>query len=73
MSKWQPIETAPRDRTRVLVWLPDFNEVKVAWYSTSTSLWPSDEEYNEDGEGCNVGLPTHWMHLPEPPKGITNE
>ncbi len=68
MSKWQPIETAP-DNYDVLVWLPDFNKVTVAWYSTTTSLWPHDEEYNEYGEGCNVGLPTHWMHLPEPPKG----
>jgi len=68
MSKWQPIVTAPAN-VYVLVWLPDFNKVEKAWYSTTTSLWPADEEYNDDGECCNVGLPTHWMHLPEPPKG----
>jgi hypothetical protein len=64
---WQSIETAPHE-VRVLVYLPDRDQVVEAWYSPNTGLWPRDQEFNEDGEACNVGLPTHWMPLPNPPK-----
>ena len=65
--EWQPIETAPYG-VRVLVYTPVFEEVSEAWRSPNTGLWPRDQEFNEDGEPCNVGLPTHWMPLPNPPK-----
>ena len=65
--EWQPIETAPKGR-EVLVYIEDFNKVTTAWFCVNTGLWPHDEAYTEDGEACNVGLPTHWMPLPEPPK-----
>jgi hypothetical protein len=64
--EWQPIETAPWG-VRVLVYIPDFNEVSEAWHSPNTGLWPRDREF-EDGEACNVGYPSHWMNLPSPPQ-----
>ena len=64
--QWQPIETAPYG-IRVLVYIPDYKEVSEAWRSPNTGLWPRDQEFNEDGEPCNVGFPTHWMNLPVPP------
>lgn len=67
MRDWQPIETAP-EGVRVLVYMPDLNKVSEAWYSANTKLWPRDREFNEDGEACNLGYPSHWMPLPEPPK-----
>ena len=67
MYRWRPISTAPANE-KVLVWVPDFNKITIAWYSTKTGLWPADQEYNDDDEPCNVGLPSHWMPIPNPPK-----
>ena len=63
--EWQPIETAPRDGTEVIVFTG--GGVVTAWHSVNTGMWPHDCEFTEDGEACNVGLPTHWMPLPAPP------
>jgi hypothetical protein len=59
---WQPIETAPKDGTIVLVW--DGENMAVAdWV---------EFPYRPGGgwmEGIEVfSDPTHWMPLPEPPK-----
>ena len=64
--EWQPIETAPKDGTLIIVHTYTGNTT-IAWYYKETGLWPHDEPYSEDGEPCNVGYPTHWMPLPEPP------
>jgi hypothetical protein len=66
--EWQPIETAPKDGTLVLLFIEDFHYVTVAWFCIATGLWPSNDAFNDDREPCNVGLPTHWMPLPAPPK-----
>jgi len=31
-DEWQPIETAPKDGTKVILWLPDFHSVEMAWF-----------------------------------------
>ena len=67
--EWQPIETAPKDGTEVI--LCANGSVVTAWYCGETCLWPHDEAYSEEGEACNVGMPTHWMPLP--PKPITGD
>jgi len=76
--EWQPIETAPRDGTRVLAF---------AW---GASGGPLDAFYGVAGwavadPDVNPGIPveelslwwweyrirpTHWMPLPEPPRRI---
>lgn len=56
MSEWQPIETAPRDRTDVLVLLAN-NSVRVARYVVGWATVP----------GGWTLYPTHWMPLPAPP------
>lgn len=64
---WQPIETAPKDGTEILVsdsrCLDGFMQV-VCWdddrpdnYSWATS----------DGPSFHADAFTHWMPLPEPP------
>jgi hypothetical protein len=63
---WQPIETAPKDGTIVLAW--DGRAVYVAFYGRY-ALW---NEMSWIGGHCKVAhitQPTHWMPLPEPPKG----
>lgn len=66
---WQAIESAPKDGSCVLVYVPSSQSVVGAWYCQETGLWPAWGDYatNDDGEPCNVGLPTHWMPLPAAP------
>ena len=56
---WQPIETAPMDGTNVLV--TDGEGVDIGWH---------DEFDAADDPWCGwIKHPTHWMPMPEPPKG----
>lgn len=72
MDKWQPIETAPRDGTEVLLWWPYWrrrpvigkwdgstwvSEVKLYFYGTG-SPYPDDSDSD----------PKNWMPLPAPPE-----
>lgn len=71
---WQPIETAPKDHSHILVFVPRANAtVQEVWWAQS---------YEEDATGhwmtplcpCGRGYtilidtPTHWMPLPDPPQ-----
>ena len=62
-SEWQPIETAPKDGTNILVYCSDFPEQMVAYYGngivTDESCWQS---------GLCPIHPTHWIPLPKQPK-----
>jgi len=71
---WKPIESAPKDWTDVLLYVPDADEdqgskgVFKGWFSMEDggfNCWMSYE--------ANSGqiYPTHWMPLPEPPKPVT--
>jgi hypothetical protein len=73
MVDWQPIETAPKDGTRILLW--DTDEAVIAkWGEISmggAEGWQiavvnmvGDVNYYEAAFN-----PTHWMPLPEPPRG----
>jgi hypothetical protein len=60
--EWQPIETAPKDGSFVLVtsekW---FGDCDVAgWHF---GMW----RISADPESCPI-YPTHWMPLPPPPE-----
>lgn len=70
MSEWQPIETAPKDWTDVLLYLPDEDDgygsmgVVKGWFSMADGgcdCWMTSED--------NSGpvYPSHWMPLPKPP------
>lgn len=57
IAPWEPIETAPKDGTRIVLWI--VNEAQLACF--------------EDGYWCGeddqpvYGTPTHWLPLPPPP------
>jgi hypothetical protein len=70
MTEWQPIETAPKDNTVLLLCSMEYPEnpfIDVGYWETY-AWWSGPKE-----EPCWVwslleGKPTHWMSLPEPPK-----
>jgi hypothetical protein len=63
VPQWQPIETAPKDGTWVLVW--SYSRVAVSFFCEKENEWCSDwQDYQEH---YNNESPTHWMPLPAPP------
>lgn len=82
MSDWQPIATAPRDGTMILLYDAKMGEGPWAGaYNVSDKKYPwmffDDIETINTDEGDLVRPngwpddhrgPTHWMPLPEPPK-----
>jgi hypothetical protein len=57
---WQPIETAPKDGTSLLVYSDE--RIIAAFWSVPADDWA------EVVHGYTFYPPTHWMPLPEPPK-----
>lgn len=70
---WQPISSAPKDRTKVLLYQPD-----GVWRSIrrgeeiSTGYWHQPANPASPGFWCSSIVanirPTHWMPLPAPPR-----
>jgi hypothetical protein len=69
---WQPIETAPQDGTRILLWRaghvicgrfdPDRRAAKPRPY------WTHDAEFLLGKLDARATAPTHWQPLPAPPE-----
>lgn len=71
VPQWLPIETAPKDGTRVMVWMNDqyaSNQHAFAklWFYQDGKLGGGAEGYSGDWSI------SHWMPLPPPP-GIVGE
>lgn len=72
MSRWQPIETAPRDGTSVLLFLDQSYSsvtrhlIYIGWAEGIDEFGSIRWEAEADVE-CGLN-PTHWMPLPEPPE-----
>jgi hypothetical protein len=67
MTDWQPIETAPKDGTHILIY--------DAYGECSVVYWFTYDNGNDCGwtyDGGDRFDPSHWMPLPDPPKE-TNE
>jgi hypothetical protein len=60
---WQPIETAPKDGTRVLLYWPHWCEEAITGKWSKRNQWESTVVCADCGPD-----PTHWMPLPAPPK-----
>lgn len=66
-NEWQPIETAPRDGTAVLLYCPTF------YFGPGVYLgWWEGTHFECCTEGQTLGPysdngATHWMPLPAPP------
>jgi hypothetical protein len=78
MSEWQPIETAPKNGTRLLLWDAKRSvAVSGHWhndpgmdnpsaYEPPWQWWVSDDELIM-WDGGPDDKPTHWMPLAAPP------
>jgi hypothetical protein len=69
-GEWQPIETAPKDGTPVLIHVPTGQRpvYEAEWHRPWESA-PEDKCWWQTRSG--MVLPehaTHWMPLPEPPR-----
>ena len=67
--EWQPIETAPKDGTTILLYVGKFcDDYAVAfWYGDYWHVGLKEYARYTDRYDFEFGNPTHWMPLPEPP------
>lgn len=83
MSEWQPIETAPKDGTRIIlaqnggVEVGSWHAEDSGYYETiSSTASERKQRWVQTSDGYWTGLdeiydPTHWMPLPSPPDHTT--
>ena len=83
-SRWQPIETAPKDGTLILGWAinlrtsmirfvrnhkgPESYSGPMGGYADWQNRKGSDGWQSVESIGGWLVAPTHWQHLPGPPK-----
>jgi hypothetical protein len=66
---WQPIETAPKNGSTMLLFYGDpirgpyDQRITVGWWYDIQNAWV-DELFTLGGK------PTHWMAFPDPPRGL---
>ena len=66
MSKWKPIDTAPKDGTLILTYSKNCRaEYAVSYWCEYDEEWLTD--FRQKGAEQQVGA-EYWMPLPKPPK-----
>jgi len=78
MSEWQPIETAPKDGTRVLLFFktPIFTGINIiigrwngdVYAKKQRPYFTHDLERIAGTRETRSNQPTQWMPLPQPPE-----
>jgi hypothetical protein len=72
MSEWQPIETAPKDGTTLILGWLQRDRVSIGWFGPKLSThgvnYGDDWGYGTEWDCKYSTPPTHWMPLPEPPR-----
>lgn len=61
MAEWQPIETAPKDGSEIILGIAGASSIDFFRWNTDCNEWldrTADPPH---------GPPTHWMPKPEPP------
>jgi hypothetical protein len=71
MSRWQPIETAPKNATRLI--LGNAKGLHNRLIKVCTGVWCSYDNKWVSVISERTCTPTHWMPLPEPPAKSLNE
>jgi hypothetical protein len=65
-SDWEPIATAPKDGTYILVFEYPSKPLDTLYWSDFDQEW-------RNGYNNHPAYPTHWMPLPEPPGAVCAE
>lgn len=80
MNEWQPIETAPKDGTIVLLWSRSSDEWATGlwqdvglpqFFTPVAGMWVRNLYVAHDPTSnpyLPINDPTHWMPLPPPPE-----
>jgi hypothetical protein len=68
---WRPIESAPKDGTRILAWRPELGEPYIVRWAVDepfgdVETWTTDSE--GPGYSSELADVTHWMPLPPSPE-----
>ena len=63
--EWQPIDTAPRDGTNILLFV--CGSVIEGWWCEQWNDWEVVCLSSHVCGSIDDGTPTHWMPLPDPP------
>jgi hypothetical protein len=75
-TMWQPIETAPKDGSTILLYRPD----AYPWFRVHAGHWVAQTLYRNPRPFWGTShkfigviqardwVPTHWMPLPDAPK-----
>jgi len=77
-NKWQPIETAPKDGTPVLLAIPWHGEGRgylrfIGRWDWNCNRWEKGESNRTYFTERMQAAFTHWMPLPKPPEGNSDE
>jgi hypothetical protein len=69
---WQPIETAPKDGTHILIYCPEEKRIVSSWWWNQPKTKRGGAWYGTDPmDRLNwIQFPTHWTPLPPPPNGV---
>lgn len=76
MSDWQPIETAPKDGTAIMLyspgknggrWITRWKEPEVQWVVVKDGPEILSGDMEKKPRRDRIPPPTHWMPLPAPP------
>jgi hypothetical protein len=65
-SQWQPIKTAPKDGTQIIVIDATNDQQWVAFWSTSAWVGGAWIPYENRSDTISISA-THWQPLPSPP------
>lgn len=74
MSEWQPIETAPKDGTYVLLWASDppcIGRVSGHPFMSANDWSVEVRAMNVASYTWRLSSFTHWMPLPQPPHHLS--
>lgn len=81
MGEWQPIETAPKDGSKVLTARGDGDKCRavISWWNEDKyakdprPYWECHEQRYLGVWWARTNPPTHWMPLPPPPKEAADD
>lgn len=69
--QWEPIESAPKDGTRILVYCKEWRQTYAVLWKKTLKFGGEEgpEDWCLDYQGAiGITAPTHWMPIIEPPK-----